>query len=221
MATSMQDYSPINSLQKMVDTIPNGNVSSSGSEKKKAQKNKKKENMPPPSTLPQLQTTPAFAPNELLKEMGFDISSTTFTSSYSTVSPTTVTIMDEKKYDLNICLFHLCNLELFQAISNMQWYIKCPFSRECVMFTHRNEQNSYMGVLNRKVHKTYRKLKGTVMCECNNQASLKVSRSAQNPGRPFFACRSKDGCRFFQWADVGFIKKNEQLQQQFKEYGRF
>ena len=120
MATNMQDYSPINSLQKMVDTIPNGNVSSSGSEKKKAQKNKKKENMPPPSTLPQLQTTPAFAPNELLKEMGFDISSTTFTSSYSTVSHTTVTIMDEKKYDLNICLFHLCNLELFQAMSNME-----------------------------------------------------------------------------------------------------
>ena len=88
--------------------------------KKKAQKNKKKENMPPPSTLPQLQTTPTFAPNELLKEMGFDISSTTFTSSYSTVSPTTVTIMDEKKYDLNICLFHLCNLELFQAMSNME-----------------------------------------------------------------------------------------------------
>ena len=177
--------------------------------------------MPLPSNLPQLQTTPAFAPNELLKEMGFDISPTTSTSSNSTVSPTTVTIMDKKNYDLNICLFHLCNLELFQAISNMQWYMKCPFSRECVMFTHRNEQNSYMGVLNRKVHKTYRKLKGTVMCECNNQASLRVSRSAQNPGRPFFACRSKDGCRFFQWADVGFIKKNEQLQQQFKEYGRF
>ena len=34
MATSMQDYSPINSLQKMVDTIPVNNVNSSGSEKK-------------------------------------------------------------------------------------------------------------------------------------------------------------------------------------------
>ena len=41
--------------------------------KKKHKKHKKKENMPPPSNLPQLQTTPAFAPNELLKEMGFDI----------------------------------------------------------------------------------------------------------------------------------------------------
>ena len=54
---------------------------------------------------------------------------------------------------------------------------------------------------------TYRKVKGTVMCECNNRASLKVSESPQNPGRPFFACRNQGGCRFFQWADVGFTKK--------------
>ena len=124
MAANAQDYSPINSLQKIVDNIPNGNSSSGGREKKKHKKHKKKENMPlpppppPPSTLPQLQTTHDFAPNELLKEMGFDISQTT-TSSNSTVSPTTLTTtMDEKKYDLNICLFHLINLELFQAISN-------------------------------------------------------------------------------------------------------
>ena len=45
------------------------------------------------------------------------------------------------------------------------------------------------------------------MCECNNRASLKVSESPQNPGRPFFACRNQGGCRFFQWADVGFTKK--------------
>ena len=132
----------------MVDNIQSNNGNSSGSEKKSTKKHKKKENMPPPppSTLPQLQTTPAFAPNELLKEMGFDISPTTSTSSNSTVPPTTVTtVMDEKKYDLNICLFHLRNLELFQAMSNMEWYVKCPFSRECGVFTHRNEQNSYMG----------------------------------------------------------------------------
>ena len=103
---------------------------------------------PPPSTLPQLQTTPDFAPNDLLKEMGFDISptTTTRTSSNSTVSPTSLTTtMDEKKYDL-----------------------------------------AYMCVLNRKVHDTYRNLKGTVMCECNSQASLRVTESPSNPGRPFF-----------------------------------
>ena len=42
MATSMQDYSPINSLQKMVDTIPVNNVNSSGSEKKKHKKQKER-----------------------------------------------------------------------------------------------------------------------------------------------------------------------------------
>ena len=176
MATSMQDYSPINSLQKMVDTIPVNNVNSSGSEKKKHKKHKKKENMappPPPSTLPQLQTTSYFRPNELLKEMGFDISPTN-SSSNSTVSPTTVTIVDEKQYDLNSCLFHPCKLELFQALSNMEWYAKCPFSRECGVFVHRTMQNAYMGVLNRRVHDTYRKLNGTVMCECNSHMIVMV-----------------------------------------------
>ena len=219
----MQDYSPINSLQKMVDTIPVNNVNSSGSEKKKHKKHKKKETMappPPPSTLPQLQTTSDFRHNELLKEMGFDISPTN-SSSNSTVSPATATIVDEKQYDLNSCLFHPCKLELFQALSNMEWYVKCPFSRECGVFAHRTMQNAFMSVLNRRVHDTYRKLDGTVMCECNCQASLKVSQSPLNPGRPFFTCRNKDGCRFFQWADVRFTKRNEELQKLFKEYGKF
>lgn len=34
----------------------------------------------------------------------------------------------------------------------------------------------------------------------------------------YLSCR---GCRFFQWADVGFTKKNEQLQKSLKEYGRY
>ena len=149
---------------------------------------------PPPSTLPQLQTTSDFRPNELLKDMGFDIFPTD-SSSNSTVSPTTVTIVDEKQYDLNSCLFHPCKLELFQALSNMEWYAKCPFSRECGVFVHRTMQNAYMGVLNRRVHDTYRKLNGTVMCECNCQASLKVNQSPLNPRRRFFTCRNNDGCR--------------------------
>ena len=113
MATCILDYSPIDSLQKMVDTIPVNNVKSSGSEEKKKKKLKKQKketiappSLPPPSTLPQLQTTSDFRPNELLKEMGFDISPTN--SSTSAVSPTTTAIVDEKQYDLNSCLFHPC-----------------------------------------------------------------------------------------------------------------
>ena len=40
----------------------------------------------------------------------------------------------------------------------MEWYVKCPFSRECGVFAHRTMQNAYMSVLNRRVHDTYRKL---------------------------------------------------------------
>ena len=78
-----------------------------------------------------------------------------------------------------------------------------------------------MGVLNRIVHDVYRKLKGEVRCECNNQATLRVSQSAFNSGRPFFSCRNSGGCRFFQWADVGFTRKNEELQKNLKAYRRF
>ena len=147
MASIGQNYYPIDSLQRMVDDMPN-------SDKKKHEKNKKDKKERTgmvPQTLQQLQTTPAFAPNEFLKEMGFDVSPTT-SSSHSSGSPTSITVMDEKKYDLNICLSHNCNCELFQAKTNMEWYVKCPFSNECGLFVHRNEQNAYMGVLNTKVH---------------------------------------------------------------------
>lgn len=88
MASIGQNYYPIDSLQRMVDDMPN-------SDKKKHEKNKKDKKERTgmvPQTLQQLQTTPAFAPNELLKEMGFDVSPTT-SSSHSSGSPTS--IMDE------------------------------------------------------------------------------------------------------------------------------
>lgn len=198
MASIGQNYSPIDSLQRIVDDIPN----SDKKKHKKHKKDKKERTEMVPQTLQQLFVSP------------------TTSSSYSSGSSTSITVMDEKKYDLNIRLFHNCNLELFQAKTNMEWYVKCPFSNECGLFVHRNEQNAYIGVLNRKVHDIYRKLEGGVMCECNNQSTLKVSKTASNLGRPFFTCRDNNGCRFFQWADVGFTKKNEQLQKSLKEYGR-
>ena len=221
MTSIRQDYSPIDSLQKMVDDIP------SGSDKKKHKKHKKDKKerieMAPQATQQQqpqqlqLQTTPAFAPNELLTEMGFDVSPST-PSSHSWGPPTAITVMDEKKYDLNNCLFHNCNLEFFQAKSNIEWFVNAlsPMNVDCSCIG--TKKKCYIGVLNRKFHNVHRKLKWEVRCECNNQTTLKVSKSAFNPGRPFFACR---GCRFFQWADAGFTKKNEQLQKNLKEYGRF
>ena len=99
MASIRQNYSLIDSLQRMVDDIPN-------SDKKKRKKHKKERTEMVPQTLQQLQTTTAFTPNELLKEMGFDVSPTN-SSSHSSNSPISITVMDEKKYDLNMSFSQL------------------------------------------------------------------------------------------------------------------
>ena len=71
MAAIRQDYSPIDSLQKMVINLSNGG----GSDRKKHKKHKKdKKEQVPQQPLQPLQKTSDFAPNELLKEMGFHIS---------------------------------------------------------------------------------------------------------------------------------------------------
>lgn len=104
----------------MVGDIPNNDISDKKKHKKHKKERKERTEIVPPQTLLQLQKTPAFAPNELLTEMGFDVSPNTSISSHSTTSPTTTTVMDEKKYDLNPCLFHNYNLELFQAEYNAE-----------------------------------------------------------------------------------------------------
>ena len=40
-----------------------------------------------------------------------------------------------------------------------------------------------------------------LFCELMETPTLRVSRSQQNPFRPYFTCRQKDMCKFFQWAD--------------------
>lgn len=67
MASIKQSYSPINSLQKMVDDIP-----STDKTKHKKHKEDKKERMEtsPPISNIDLHTSYDFAPNELLTELG-------------------------------------------------------------------------------------------------------------------------------------------------------
>lgn len=101
MASIIQDYSPIGSLQKMVDDVPSNN--------KKKHKKRKKERMETtllvvPQTIQQLQKTPVSAPNELLTEMGFDLSPST-SSSNSSGSPTAISVMDEKNLILTRVFF--------------------------------------------------------------------------------------------------------------------
>lgn len=125
-----------------------------------------------------------------------------------------MTMGEIKQYNINVCPFHNENLAAFQAESNGETYVKCSRT-PCRLFTHSKDVVSYMNVIHSKVHEIYKKMQGAVKCECNSQASLKVSRSQKNPERPFFTCRENGGCRFFQWADVPFKFKNQELQAKF------
>lgn len=83
MASIKQSYSPINSLQKMVDDIP-----STDKTKHKKHKEDKKERMEtsPPISNIDPHTSSDFAPNELLTELGFDVSQSTSSSTRSTTT---------------------------------------------------------------------------------------------------------------------------------------
>lgn len=77
-------------------------------------------------------------------------------------------------------------------------------------------------MLYKKLHRVYREeLLGKVKCHCNKQAGLKISQSQINPLRPFYTCRNRGGCPFFQWVDVELTDKNAKLQQLLKQTGKF
>lgn len=209
--------------------------------KRKSTKNIEKENTPlhyhhqlrrhnhhhrrPPPPLPSsvdLQTTPDFKPDELFQAMGFDVSPSSLDTMRSPVSPMTeLAVVAEKEYDLNICLFHPLKLELFTGQLSKEYFVRCPFWKQCGVFCPRDKQNGYMAVLNKKVHQCYQQDFGQVKCQCNKQTALRMSHSQLNPLRPFFTCRNKGGCPFFQWAGVEFTDKNAKLQQLLKDSGKF
>lgn len=127
----------------------------------------------------------------------------------------TEVIEEKKKYDINVCPFHACNLTVFESEKNKENYVKCAQS-PCGIFTHINDIIPYMTNVYEKLDPIYITLKGNVKCQCNTQASLRVSQSQQNFNRPFYSCRDTKGCRFFQWADVPMTRRSEELQTRFQ-----
>lgn len=80
-----QDYYP---LQKMVDDVPS--IDKKGHKKEKKHKRESKVEMPSLATTVNTQTSPDFTPEELLTELGFDLSRTAPTA-------TSIIAVDEKK----------------------------------------------------------------------------------------------------------------------------
>ena len=95
-------------------------------------------------------------------------------------------------------------LELFTSQKDVQ-YIKCKTSN-CGFFTSANDFGSYLQVIDEKVHKDFKKK--APLCNQHVTATMWVSKSEKNPGRPFFKCGERDeSCGYFQWGDLSPTRK--------------
>ena len=77
------------------------------------------------------------------------------------------------------------------------------FSMFRLQFCREDSIHSYQECLFNRVIPEYKVYEGGQLTYCRHMdvATLKVSRSQKNPFRPYFTCRRKEMCRFFQWAD--------------------
>ena len=96
------------------------------------------------------------------------------------------------------CFCEEKGLELFTSQSEIQ-FIKCKRG-ECGFFTKAADLGEYLNTIDEKLEKTYKKK--VPLCNHSMPATLYISKSEKNPGRPFFKCNQRDdACKYFQWAD--------------------
>lgn len=55
----------------------------------------------------------------------------------------TLSTVEEKSYNFNVCSFHECNLILFEARTNWESYIRCQVD-QCPIFMHQDSAYYYM-----------------------------------------------------------------------------
>ena len=85
---------------------------------------------------------------------------------------------EEKTHKLNVCPFHKCNLILFEAQTNENVYIKCQID-QCPIFMHEDSAFYYMSNVCCKLHESYLKRKGILICGCKEAVSLRMSEKNQ------------------------------------------
>ena len=97
------------------------------------------------------------------------------------------------------------NLEAIKSASGLA-YIRCLNWKECPSFYPEENIHGYQQCVCVRVirvipeYKVYAGGK-PLLCKNMDTPTLRVSRSVKNPFRPYFTCRRKDMCRYFQWAD--------------------
>lgn len=100
------------------------------------------------------------------------------------------------------CGLCLKDLEVIKPASGIS-YIRCVDWKLCPFFCREDSIHSYQQCLSDRVVPEYKVQEGGQLPYCRHMdvATFKVSRSQKNPFWPYFTCRRKEMCRFFQWAD--------------------
>ena len=90
--------------------------------------------------------------------------------------------------------------EQFVARSNGSEYVRCS-NRECGYFCAVEDLTRYERVVQLDVASSFAGREAP-LCQHRRPCTLRVSRSLQNTGRPYFVCRDRWPCTFFCWADL-------------------
>ena len=82
-------------------------------------------------------------------------------------------------------------------------YIWCSNWKECPFFCPEESIHGYQQCVCERVIPAYKVCEGgkPLLCKHIDTPTLRVSRSAKNPFRPYFTCRRKEMCRHFQWGN--------------------
>ena len=106
------------------------------------------------------------------------------------------------KMSYSKCGLCLQDLEVIKPASGIR-YIRCLNLKECPFFCPEENINGYQHCIYDRVVPEYKVYEGGKPLKCKHMdtPTLRVSRSVNNPFRPYFTCRRKEMCRYFQWAD--------------------
>ena len=89
------------------------------------------------------------------------------------------------------------DLEVIKLASGIR-YICCLNWKECPFFCPEENINGYQHCIYDRVVPEYKVCEGGKPLKYKYMDTLRVSRSVNNPFRPYFTCRRKEMCRYFQ-----------------------
>ena len=117
------------------------------------------------------------------------------------------------KMSYSKCGLCLKDLEVIRPASGIP-YIRCVDWKLCPFFCREEDVHAYQQCIRDRVIPGYIAFEGGQLPYCRHMdvTTLRVSRSQNNPFRPYFTCRRRNEmCRFFQWADEQPVNEETQI----------